>query len=64
MTETEIAHRAEAAGKPQSRDRSWERFMRRNLPPEAADRNLAWLRARATPSTAEQARTWSSLQGG
>ena len=41
-----------------------ETIMRRNLPPDAADRNLAWLRARATPAAADQARTWSSLQGG
>ena len=44
-----------------------EAMMRRDLPPDAADRNLEWLRARAgTAGTAgvEQARTWSSLQGG
>ena len=36
-------------------------MLRRDLPPEAADRNLAWLRAKAgTP--ADAARTWGSLQ--
>jgi Flp pilus assembly protein TadD len=38
-----------------------EQILRRDLPPEAADRNLQWLRAKAgTP--AEAARTWDSLQ--
>ena len=41
-----------------------EAIMRRNLPPDAADRNLAWLRARSAPAAADQARTWDSLQGG
>ena len=41
-----------------------EAMMRRDLPPEAADRNLAWLRARSGSATADQARTWGSLQGG
>ncbi|MBF0664217.1 MAG: tetratricopeptide repeat protein [Brevundimonas sp.] len=41
-----------------------ERMMRRDLPPEAADRNLAWLRARTGSAADEQARTWGSLQGG
>ena len=37
-------------------------MLRRDLPPEAADRNLAWLRERiASPG---QSRTWGSLQGG
>jgi Flp pilus assembly protein TadD len=40
-----------------------EQMLRRDLPPEAADRNLAWLRARADGSPADQARTWGSLQG-
>ncbi len=40
-----------------------EAMMRRDLPPEAADRNLAWLRARIGSSGSEQARTWGSLQG-
>ena len=41
-----------------------ETIMRRNLPPDAADQNLAWLRARAAAPATEQARTWNSLQGG
>ena len=41
-----------------------EAMMRRDLPPEAADRNLEWLRARSGSVGADQARTWSSLQGG
>ena len=41
-----------------------EQMMRRDLPPDAADRNLAWLRARAGSAAADQARTWDSLQGG
>ncbi|MES2861835.1 MAG: tetratricopeptide repeat protein [Pseudomonadota bacterium] len=47
-----------------------EQIIRRDLPPELADRNLEWLRnqARAQPASAEtaamaSARTWSSLQG-
>jgi len=38
-----------------------EQILRRDLPPEAADRNLQWLRAKAGTS-AEAARTWDSLQ--
>ncbi len=43
-----------------------EQILRRALPPEAADRNMAWLRERAggTGVGADQARTWGSLQGG
>ena len=41
-----------------------EQMMRRDLPPDAADRNLAWLRARMGTSGVDQARTWGSLQGG
>ena len=41
-----------------------EAMMRRDLPPDAADRNLEWLRARAGSAAADQARTWGSLQGG
>lgn len=45
-----------------------EQILRRELPPEQAERNLAWLRARAAGATAaaapETARTWNSLQGG
>lgn len=41
-----------------------EQMMRRDLPPDAADRNLAWLRARAGSAATDQARTWGSLQGG
>ena len=43
-----------------------ERIIRRDLPPELAERNLAWLKARtstdanAAPATT---RTWTSLQG-
>lgn len=48
-----------------------EQIIRRDLPPEAADRNLEWLRnqtGRATPADAgaaspAQVRTWDSLQG-
>lgn len=48
-----------------------EQIIRRELPPEAADRNLEWLRNQARPQTADvradgtspaSARTWSSLQ--
>lgn len=41
-----------------------EQMLRRDLPPEAADRNLAWLRERAAGAGVDQARTWGSLQGG
>lgn len=41
-----------------------EQMLRRDLPPEAADRNLAWLRARSGATTADASRTWGSLQGG
>lgn len=40
-----------------------EQILRRALPPEAADRNMVWLRERAGGTGAEQARTWGSLQG-
>ena len=49
-----------------------EQIIRRALPPEAADRNLRWLRdktspqtasAGAEPATAGMTRTWNSLQG-
>ncbi len=47
-----------------------EQIIRRDLPPEMADRNLAWLRNQVRPQTASadtaalaSARTWSSLQG-
>jgi Flp pilus assembly protein TadD len=42
-----------------------EQILRRDLPPELADQNLAWLRERTAPgqqASAETARTWSSLQ--
>lgn len=42
-----------------------EQMLRRDLPPEQADRNIAWLRNRTgtvTPA-ATTARTWTSLQG-
>jgi Flp pilus assembly protein TadD len=44
-----------------------EQMLRRDLPPEAADRNLAWLRDRAGGSAGgggDPGRTWGSLQGG
>ncbi|MDP3803880.1 lipopolysaccharide assembly protein LapB [Brevundimonas sp.] len=41
-----------------------EQMLRRDLPPEAADRNLVWLRERAGGAGVDQARTWGSLQGG
>ena len=49
-----------------------EQIIRRDLPPDAADRNLEWLRNQVRPATAGVAtdaaspalvRTWSSLQG-
>lgn len=40
-----------------------EQMLRRDLPPEQADKNLAWLRARAGGGSVDNARTWSSLQG-
>ena len=40
-----------------------EQMLRRDLPPEAADRNLAWLRERSQGGGVDQARTWGSLQG-
>jgi Flp pilus assembly protein TadD len=40
-----------------------EQMLRRDLPPEAADRNLSWLRERAAATGVDQARTWGSLQG-
>ena len=41
-----------------------EQILRRDLPPEAADANLQWLRDRANSTGVDQARTWGSLQGG
>lgn len=44
-----------------------EQILRRALPPEQADQNLAWLRARSGGPTGDpslNARTWTSLQGG
>ncbi|MDP1777198.1 MAG: tetratricopeptide repeat protein [Brevundimonas sp.] len=41
-----------------------EQMLRRDLPPEAADRNLSWLRERAGGAGVDQVRTWGSLQGG
>jgi Flp pilus assembly protein TadD len=38
-----------------------ERMLRRDLPPEAADANLAWIRQRSGAGSAG-ARTWGSLQ--
>ena len=45
-----------------------EQIIRRDLPPEMADRNLHWLQDQAVPTpvattSADSARTWSSLQG-
>jgi Flp pilus assembly protein TadD len=40
-----------------------EQILRRDLPPEAADANLQWLRERAKDGSVDQARTWRSLQG-
>lgn len=39
-----------------------EQILRRDLPPEAADRNLEWLRARAGAPATDNARTWNSIQ--
>jgi len=54
-----------------------EQILRRELPPEQAEQNLQWLRARGTAGAApsrggspadtpasDTARTWNSLQGG
>jgi len=41
-----------------------EQILRRVLPPEQADSNLAWLRARAGGDQQASVRTWDSLQGG
>lgn len=52
-----------------------EQIIRRDLPPELAERNLAWLNQRTAPGSASTAsapdqaasttaRTWNSLQGG
>jgi Flp pilus assembly protein TadD len=42
-----------------------EQILRRDLPPEAADRNIRWLQARAAQAAANaETRTWSSVQGG
>ena len=41
-----------------------EQILRRVLPPEQADSNLAWLRARAGGAQQASVRTWDSLQGG
>ena len=43
-----------------------EQILRRELPPEQAERNLRWLRERGAATTAgsDTARTWGSLQGG
>ncbi|GAA0630201.1 tetratricopeptide repeat protein [Brevundimonas kwangchunensis] len=44
-----------------------EQILRRALPPEQADQNLAWLRARNGGPSGDpslNARTWTSLQGG
>jgi Flp pilus assembly protein TadD len=41
-----------------------EQILRRDLPPDQADRNLAWLREHAAGPSADNARTWNSLQGG
>ncbi len=45
-----------------------EQIIRRDLPPEAADRNLRWLNDKGAPVSADPAmsgtaRTWSSIQG-
>lgn len=47
-----------------------EQILRRELPPEQAERNLQWLRSRSTGGAAtsspatDTVRTWNSLQGG
>lgn len=41
-----------------------EQILRRELPPEQAERNLRWLQSRGSAQTADTARTWGSLQGG
>ena len=41
-----------------------EQILRRALPPDQADRNLAWLREHAVGPGVDNARTWNSLQGG
>lgn len=39
-----------------------EQILRRHLPPEAADRNLEWLKARARDQARTPGRTWETLQ--
>ena len=39
-----------------------EALLRRNLPPDQADANLAWLQARAAAPLAAAGRTWDSLR--
>lgn len=39
-----------------------ERMLRRDLPPEMADANLAWIRQRSADGAGAGGRTWSSLQ--
>jgi Flp pilus assembly protein TadD len=54
----------------QGRTPEAEQIIRRELPPEVADRNIEWLRQQARPQTTDiraetspaSARTWSSLQ--
>jgi Flp pilus assembly protein TadD len=46
----------------QGRTAEAEQMIRRDLPPEQADRNLDWLRAQTGGSMAS-ARTWGSLGG-
>ena len=41
-----------------------EQILRREMPPEQAERNLRWLQSRGSAQTADTTRTWGSLQGG
>ena len=41
-----------------------EQILRREMPPEQAERNLRWLQDRGSQRTPDGTRTWTSLQGG
>lgn len=48
----------------QGKTQEAEQMLRRDLPPEAAERNLQWLRARTAEASTGDARTWASVQAG
>lgn len=41
-----------------------EKLLRQDLPPDVADKNLAWLQAALKPADASPTRDWNSLKGG